>query len=334
MARAPLEPRWIAGVDIGGTTTSVGLVPLEGGRPRGVRSGPTRGERGGEAVAVWIAEMLEEAIESVVGGAGGARDAVLGVGIGCPGPLDPATGRVIATPNLGWTDVPIRDLVAGAVGLPATLENDANCATWGEWWQGAGRGVGTLVGITIGTGVGGGLVIDGVLHRGASGVAGEVGHMTIRHDGRRCACGSHGCLEAYASGPSIAARAVEGVEAGVPSTLADLVGGDLRRVTAATVSEAARLGDPLAREIMEETARLLGAGLASLVNLLNPGAIVIAGGVTAAGEALFGPLRAEVRRRAFPSAAEACRIVPARYPEEAGMIGAAGLFRSAHGLDG
>lgn len=299
-----------------------------------MRSGPTQGERGGEAVARRIGVMLEEAIEEVVGAAGRSRDAVLGVGIGCPGPLDTRTGRVIETPNLGWVDVPIRDLVSAAVGLPATLENDANCATYGEWWQGAGRGVGTLVGITLGTGVGGGLVLDGVLHRGASGVAGEVGHMTIRFDGRRCGCGNHGCLEAYASGPSIASRAVEGIEGGAASMLVAMVGGALDRVTATTVSEAARLGDPFAREIVDETARLLGVGVAALVNLLNPGAVVIGGGVTAAGDALFGPLRNEVRRRAFRTAVEACRIVPARYPAEAGVTGAAGVFRLEQGLGG
>ncbi len=333
MAPPAPGPRWIAGVDIGGTTTTVGLVPVEGGRPQGLQSGPTRGDRGGKAAALHVATLLDASISRVVEAAGMPREAVLGVGIGCPGPLDSASGRVIETPNLDWIDVPIRDLISEAVGLPAVLENDANCAAYGEWWQGAGRGVRTLVGITLGTGVGGGIVIDGVLHRGESGVAAEVGHMTIQPDGRRCGCGNRGCLEAYASGRAIAARAVEALEGGTASSLSALVEGSLDRITAETVFHAAGLGDPFACALIDDTARRLGTGLANLVNVLNPGAIVISGGVTAAGERLLGPLREAVRARAFRTAVDACRIVPALYPAEAGVIGAAGVFGAEYGLE-
>ncbi len=233
---------------------------------------------------------------------------------------------VISTPNLGWDAYPIRDRIAAAVGLPATLDNDANCATYGEWWQGAARGLSSVVGVTLGTGIGGGLITEGMLVRGASGCAGEIGHMTLDLTGRRCACGNHGCLEAYASGPAIAARAREGLEVGRESVLPELVDGDLERITAATVYEALTHGDAYAREVMAETARILGAGLANLVNLFNPEMIVVVGGVTRAKEHLFGPLRAEVRRRAFPSGVDACRIVPGALPETAGVIGAAGIF--------
>jgi glucokinase len=160
-----------------------------------------------------------------------------------------------------------------------------------------------------------------------SDAAGEIGHTTIDSTGRKCKCGNYGCLEAYASGPAIALRAVEGIEAGVETVLPDLVGGRLDEITAATVYEAVVLGDPYANEVMKETAKFLGAGVANIINMLNPGMIVISGGVTRAGDHLFVPLRAEVRRRAFRSAEEACDIVPGELPRTAGVVGAVAVFK-------
>jgi glucokinase len=187
-----------------------------------------------------------------------------------------------------------------------------------------------MVGVTLGTGIGGGLILDGSLVRGASGCAAELGHTTIDFTGRRCACGNYGCLEAYASGPNIAARAREGIEAGDESLLVELVGGELDRITAATVYDALLRGDEHAQAVMLETARILGAGIANVVNLLNPEIVVIVGGVTRAGDHLFTPLRSEVRRRAFDVAVEACRIVPGELGDAAGVIGAAGVFAQDH----
>jgi glucokinase len=310
-------------VDIGGTNVVVGLVPEEGGPPRALRTRATASLGDPDAVVAELANMIRDAIRE---GREGPTDEVLGVGIGSPGPLDLAGGAVLDAFNLGWKDFPIRDRLADAVGLKAILDNDANCATWGEYWLGAGRNVKNLVGVTLGTGIGGGVVLDGRLIHGASASAGELGHMTIDFHGRRCKCGNYGCLEAYASGPNIAARAREGLEAGAESALTALVGGNLERLTAATVYEAILKGDAYAGEVMLETAKILGAGLANIVNLFNPDMIVIVGGVTRAGDYLFTPLRSEVRRRAFRSAEQACQIVPGALPETAGVIGAAGLF--------
>lgn len=321
-----MSARWLIGVDIGGTNTVVAAVPFQGGLPAALRTIETRPRRGPEAVVEEIARAAREVTEEVLEAEGGVRQDVLGVGIGCPGPLDLRAGVIGATPNLGWEGFAIRDRISEALGLPASLDNDANCATYGEWWQGAGRGTSSLVGVTLGTGIGGGFIEDGRLLRGASGSACEIGHTTIDITGRRCGCGNDGCLEAYASGPNIAARAVEGLEAGRDSCLPELVDGDLDALTAATVCQALDGGDAYAREVMYETARFLGVGLANLVNTLNPEMIVIVGGVTRAGEHLFAPLRAEVRRRAFASAVEACTIVPGALPETAGVIGAAGVF--------
>ena len=318
--------RWVVGVDIGGTNVVVGLVPADGGRPASLRTRGTPSLGGQHAVVEHLAELVDEVVAEGLAAAGDPDGEVVGVGIGSPGPLDLEAGVVLDAFNLGWRDFALRDALSDAVGMPAILDNDANCATWGEFWVGAGRGVESLVGITLGTGIGGGVILDGRLVHGASASAGEIGHMSIDVHGRRCKCGNYGCLEAYASGPNIAARAREGLEAGAESVLTRLVDGDVERVTAATVYEAILQGDAYAGEVMTETAKLLGAGLANIVNVLNPHMIVIVGGVTRAGHYLFNPLTAEVRRRAFRTAEQACRIVPGELPETAGVMGAAGLF--------
>jgi glucokinase len=318
--------RFIIGVDLGGTNIVVGALSESGDRQLGMRSEPTVSERGVDVVVDRMVAMVEDTIEVIIRETGGTRDDVLGVGIGAPGPLDRERGLVVVAPNLGWRNFPLRDEIADRVQIPATLDNDANCATLGEWWQGAARGSRHVVGLTIGTGIGGGIIIDGRLHHGVSDVAGEIGHTTIDVNGRYCRCGNYGCLEAYASGPAIAQRAREALERDEISSLPRMVDGDLASLTAATVYEAAKLGDALARELVRDTATFLGAGIANLLNVFNPDVVVIAGGVTQAGEPLFDPLRAEVRRRAFRPAVDACRIVPGELPGTAGVVGAVATF--------
>jgi glucokinase len=321
------DGRYIVGVDLGGTSINVGVIPYEGGEVLGMRSMPTNSDHGAKFVVDRMVAMIRGSMEDASREAGIPDDGIMGIGLGSPGPLDRKTGTVIETPNLGWRNFPLRDLISNSIGLPAELDNDANCATIGEWWMGAGKGTRTLIGVTLGTGIGGGIVLDGRVFHGAADVAGEVGHMTIDSTGRKCKCGNYGCLEAYASGPAIAARALEGLETGETSLLPSLVGGDLSRVTAETVYEAIIAGDLYAKEVMRETAKFLGAGLANLINLLNPEMVVISGGVTRAGEHLFEPLRAQIRRRAFRHAEESCRIVSTELSGMAGVIGAAYMFR-------
>jgi glucokinase len=325
--RVSSEKKWLIGVDLGGTNIVVGVLPISGGEVLALRSIPTESHRGAKYVVDRMIAMIEETLAEILAMHGGARDDFAGVGIGSPGPLDRATGTVINTPNLGWRNFPLRDLISNGVRLPATLDNDGNCAAYGEWWLGVGRDVDTLVGLTLGTGIGGGIVLNGEIYHGVSDVAGELGHMTIDSTGRKCKCGNYGCLEAYASGPAIAARAIEGIETGGESMLSDMVGGRLAEITAATVYEAVVLGDPYANDVMRETAKFLGAGVANIINILNPAMVVIDGGVTRAGDHLFVPLRAEVRRRAFRSAEEACQIVSSQLPGTAGVIGAVAVFK-------
>jgi glucokinase len=326
------DKKWVIGVDLGGTNIVVGVLPIDGGEGEvlALQNEPTEAHRGAKYVVDKIVLLIEEARAQIVSQYGGSRSDFAGVGIGSPGPLNRETGTVINTPNLGWRNFPLRDLIANAVNMPAVLDNDANCATYGEWWLGAGRNIGTLIGITLGTGIGGGIVLNGEIFHGVSDSAGEIGHMTIEANGRKCPCGNYGCLEAYASGPAISRRAIEGLDAGADSLLTDLVRGNLEEITAATVYEAVINGDPYANEVMRETAKFLGAGVANVINIFNPDMVVISGGVTKAGDHLFVPLRAEVRRRAFKSALDACEICAASLPGTAGVIGAAGVFKKDH----
>jgi glucokinase len=316
--------RFVLGIDIGGTNLVVGSVAEDGSAVVATASEPTHSEAGATDVVDRLVALAERAIATTRREAPGAE--ILGVGVGAPGPLDTKRGIVLLTPNLGWVNMPLRQLIHDRLGLPAALDNDANCAVLGEWWVGAARGARHAIGITIGTGIGGGIIIDGQLYHGASDVAGEIGHTTIDTEGRRCKCGNYGCLEAYASGPNIALRAVEELEAGAESRLLALVDGDLRKVTAQTVYQAAADGDELALEVVNDTAKVLGVGIGNLLNVFNPEVVVVCGGVTLAGDHLFEPLRREVARRAFKPAVSACRIVPGELAGTAGVYGAAKVF--------
>ncbi|HEX5831083.1 MAG TPA: ROK family glucokinase [Gemmatimonadaceae bacterium] len=329
MSSVSAAPRYVVGIDLGGTNIVAGVLTADGQRQLAMRSEPTHPELGADTVVERIVSLAERVIAEARAETGAPREAFMGVGIGAPGPLDRERGVVVVAPNLGWRQFPLRDRVEAGLGLPAVLDNDANCATLGEWWCGAAKGHRYVVGLTIGTGIGGGLIVDGRLFHGASDVAGEVGHMTIDSTGRRCACGNYGCLEAYASGPAIAERAREALGEENGSRLRERVDGDLSRITAQTVYDAAREDDPVALEVVRDTARFLGTGVANLLNIFNPDVVVIAGGVTQAGDALFEPLRHEVKKRAFRPAVEACEIVPGALDGTAGVVGAVCAFTLA-----
>jgi glucokinase len=323
--------QYIIGVDLGGTNIVAGALTLDGTKHLAMRSIPTNSSAGDEAVAERIVALVEGVFLDAISETGATRQDFVGIGVGAPGPLDRERGMVLVAPNLGWKDFPLRDRIHERLRLPTTLDNDANCATFGEWWQGAARGGRNVIGLTIGTGIGGGLIIEGVLFHGASDMAGEIGHTTIDLNGRHCKCGNYGCLEAYASGPAIATRAREVlVREESASMMPSMVGGKLDTITAQTVYDAAKAEDQVANEIVRDTARYLGAGIANLLNTFNPDTVVVAGGVTAAGDALFQPLRAEVRRRAFMPAVRAVRIVSGTLPGSAGVVGAVASFKQQY----
>src|SRR3954465_11930546 len=262
------KTRYIVGVDLGGTKIFAGALSEDGKSSHGMRSIATSAEQGAEAVADRIVGLIEGVILDTIAETDAHRRDFIGVGVGAPGPMDRERGVVIVAPNLGWRDFPLRDRITEHLGMPATLDNDANCATVGEWWQGAAKGGRNVVGMTIGTGIGGGLIIDGQLFHGSSDVAGEDGHTHTDLKGRPPHGGNYGCLEAYASGPAIATRAREVlVREETASLLPSLVGNKLESITAETVYKAAQQGDAVASEIVRDTARYLGAGIANLLNI-------------------------------------------------------------------
>jgi glucokinase len=320
--------RFVLGIDIGGTNLVVGSVAEDGSALLALGTEPTGAEAGERDVVDRLIALAQRTIAQTKREVPGAE--IIGVGVGAPGPLDTKSGIVLLTPNLGWVNMPLRAIIHDRLKLPASLDNDANCAVLGEWWRGAARGTRNAIGITIGTGIGGGIILNGQLYHGSSDCAGEIGHTTIDSEGRRCKCGNYGCLEAYASGPNIALRACEEINAGAESRLAKYVDGDLTRITAQTVYQAAHDGDELAMDVVDDTAKFLGIGIANLLNIFNPEVVVVCGGVTLAGETLFAPLRREVARRAFKPAVSVCRIVPCELTGTAGVYGAAKAFLDQH----
>lgn len=301
----------VIGIDLGGTNLRVAGLGAGGELVVSHRE-QTAAREGPEPV---IARIVA-AIERVAGDISEAGGTVRGVALGAPGIISSREGTVVASPNLpGWRDVPLRDRIKAAVGLPVLLENDANAAAFGEYWLGAGVGCHSMVLLTLGTGVGGGLVLAGGLWRGADGMAGEIGHITVEPGGRVCRCGNAGCLETYASATGIvdSYRNLAGIE---------------EAVTAEEVHRRAHEGDANARQSYREAGRSLGIAFAALVNLLNPELIVIGGGVLPAWDLFMPAAEQELRRRAFAAPASRVRFAPAALGDLAGVTGAAGLLWS------
>jgi glucokinase len=250
------------------------------------------------------------------------------VGVGVPGLVNPQTGRVVIS-----SDIPsvvredLRSALADAAGLPVTLDNDANAGAMGEYTVGAGRGSRNMFYVTIGTGIGGALVLDGRLWRGASGFAGEFGHITIDPEGVECTCGNVGCLETVASAPNIVRRTHERLMRDSTSSLSRL--GLNKNFTAADIAHEAKNGDDFAALMMARTGRYIGTAIASVINLLNAERIVLGGGVMDAGDLILEPIIAEARRRSFQPNFEATQILAATLGHDAVPIGAALLARDA-----
>jgi glucokinase len=309
----------VIGIDLGGTKINTALVDASG-RMIAHDYRETAAAEGPSAV---IGRMLDAARSMA---AQATCMQVAAVGIGAPGPLDSKAGIVLTPPNLpGWDRVPLRQLIEDGLGIPALLENDANAAALGEHRFGAGRKAEHMIYVTVSTGIGGGLILDGRLYRGAGGMAGEIGHITIMPSGPLCGCGNRGCLEALASGRAIAQRARERVIRAMPTLLADLAGKDPNRITAELVAKAAEQGDAEAQDILADAMNYLGIGVANLVNLFNPQLVVIGGGLMNIGEALFEPVRRAIYRHAFPGPAQAVEVVPAELGDNVGVLGAAAV---------
>lgn len=308
------NPARAIALDLGGTRYRV-AVGTSDGVLEWRTSKPTRVEQGRDAVLDDIFASIDEALATI-----SDHSTIKGIGIGAPGPLDPWRGVIFNPPNLpGWDNTPIKSIFERRFGLETKVGNDANLAAVGEHRFGAGRGFAHIIYVTVSTGIGGGIITDNRLLLGQCGFAGEIGHMTIDMDGPPCTCGNVGCLEALASGTAIARTAKELVASGAQTSLNQV---PLQEITAKAVSEAASQGDAIAERIIREAGFALGVGMVNLAHLFNPQRIIIGGGVSNAGDLLWGPMRETVRTRAMTSCQRGLEFVPAALGDDAGIFGA------------
>lgn len=310
--------RFFIGIDLGGTKIASALVDADMRIIDRIKVA-TRPEEGPGAV---IGRMLDTVRDLAARNGCDVSD-VMAIGIGCPGPLDQETGIVLDAPNLMWKDVSLAAPMAKATERPVYLENDANVAALAENRLGAGRGARNMMYITVSTGIGSGLVLGGRLYVGATGAAGELGHVTMLADGPLCGCGNRGCLESLASGTAIARRAREIAARPGGEGILKAAGGDITAIDASLVASAAVAGDATAAAIMRDAFEYLGIAVANVVNLLNLDMVVIGGGVARVGDMLFDTVRHLVGLRSFACMARDVTIVPASLGADAGALGAA-----------
>jgi glucokinase len=308
------------GIDIGGTKISI-VLGTEKGRVLARREILTKT---GSKTPSCVKELTAH-LRSLIIRSGISPKKFLGIGVGCPGAVDPQKGALPRSPNLpGWAGLPLKRILTKATGLPVYLGNDANVAALGEYLFGAGRKTKDLIYITVSTGVGGGIIINGRLYQGAGSVAGEIGHISIVPDGKKCACGKRGCLEAYASGTAIAKNVREQMTP-KNTRIWKFLGRD-KKVTARQVGMAAREGDKLSIESYRRAGYYLGIGVANLLNILNPDKIVIGGGVLKSAHKVFwqGMIKS-AKQHAWPEAFSTTRIVRSQLKDRVGDLGALAL---------
>jgi glucokinase len=308
------EDGFIGGIDLGGTKILSVCVDrdlrilAQDYRETGADDGPDA--------------VIERMVDSMRAAVGSRR--LLAVGVSTPGPTDPTRGIVTTPPNLpGWRDVPLASAISERLGVPAWIENDANAAALAEHRLGAGSEAKHVILVALGTGIGGGLVLNGQLYRGASGAAGEIGHMQLDPDGRQCGCGRRGCLEALASGWALGARAAEIVALEPDGILARLVQDSGEEPDAKRLEDAAAAGDKSAQAAIHDAGTYLGAGLVNIVNIFDPEVIVIGGGLRRLGEPYLGHAIEIMKSEAFPQNVRDVQVVEAALGDEAPALGVA-----------
>lgn len=307
------------GIDVGGTGLKAGVVD-EQGKIIAKADCPTGVERGHEAVIADMAQLAIRAVEK----AGVPMDEVQSVGIGIPGIQDPVRQIVPFCTNLYWHEVPLVQLMQKVIDKPIFVGNDATVAGLAESVAGVSAGISNSVFLTIGTGIGAGIVQNGKVYDGVHGVGSELGHMIICVDGELCTCGNRGCWERYASATALINMGKKAV-AEHPESLINKDGADA--ITAKTVIDAAKAGDPVALQVYEKYIYYLCAGLVSIINFIDPEMIVIGGGVSAAGDFLLNAIRAKLPSMVFYKTMPYAKIELATLGNDAGMIGAAMLGR-------
>ncbi|GGE85369.1 ROK family glucokinase [Priestia taiwanensis] len=318
-----MDKKVVVGVDLGGTTTKLAFVTEEGTiLHKWEIATDTSGA--GKNILPNIAQSIEErAVTHNI-----TKKQVSSIGIGVPGPVDFESGVVEHCINIGWGKTHVRAYLEERMGVSVFVDNDANIASLGELWKGAGAGTKDLVCMTLGTGIGGGVIVDGKIVHGAKGAGGEIGHVTvIRKGGYVCNCGKTGCLETIASATGIARTAVAYIEKDARESVLKDIDRE-KKLTAKDVFDAYKQGDALATDIVDEIADHLGAAVANIGNMLNPEKIVIGGGVSAAGDALLQPVTRYFEEYAFSTVRTSTKLALATLGNDAGVVGGAYLAKT------
>lgn len=312
------EAGFLLAVDLGVTNTTVVLYDLAS-NARARRTAPTpKGQDAGANIQL-IVRFIHECLEE----AGVSLRQVAGVGLGVPGLVDSERGVSRYSHNLGFRNVPFKEVLERQLGVPVFVENVIRMTTLAEKWLGAGKDVSDLICIGIGSGLGAGIVVGSQLYRGPWQGAGEIGHTVVLPGGPLCRCGNRGCLEAVVAGRGIVARTMARLEAGAPSSLRELPSEALKELSAKVIAEHAGQGDKLCREIFWETGVYLGLGIANMINLFDIPYVILGGGVAQAGELLFRPVIETVRSHVYSVDPDQVQIVPRQLGSEASLLGAA-----------
>jgi len=312
----------VVGIDIGGTKIAAGLLDLRG---HILARGYSRSHAG--CPPEQVVQAVVQTVSSLLASAGVSHSQVAGVGVGCAGHIDFQRGIVLTNSNLpDWDCHPLRDTLQDRLRFPVVLDNDANCAAWGEYRYGAGRGSRYMCYITFSTGCGMGIIIDGRLYRGSTGTAGEIGHTVVNPDGPLCSCGKRGCLMSHACGMALDQMARDCLECGEETLLRVLCGDCPDKIQAEQVAEAACQGDLVALRLLTTAGRYFGIGLSTVVQVLNPDMIVIGGGLTHIGPLLLDPCLQALNENIHPVLVNTARIVISELWDDAGVIGAGALI--------
>ncbi len=314
--------KWLVGVDLGGTTIKIAFITMDGHIVEKWEI-PTNIELDGKNIVPDIAISIDAKLEEL----SEPKEKLAAIGMGAPGFIDMKTGFIYHAVNIGWRDYPLKEELEKATGLSVTVDNDANIAAIGEMWRGAGDGEGNLLMVTLGTGVGGGIIVNGHIMHGTNGMAGEIGHITsIPDGGAPCNCGRMGCIETIASATGISRISKEKALKDTTSALYKILEQN-GEVQAKDVAAAAEKGDKVAIETLEEVTFHLGLVIANLANSINPGKIVIGGGVSKAGNTLMERLQEKFKHYALPRVAEGAELKVATLGNDAGVIGGAWLAK-------
>lgn len=317
---------WLLGIDIGGTTIKLAFIDKEGTIVHKWEI-ITRTAENGLHIVSDIGKSVRAKLEEWQDGN------LVGVGMGAPGPVNFENGSIYVAVNIGWRDFPLKELLEKELGIPAVVDNDANVASFGEFWKGAGKGTNDLVCITLGTGVGGGVITNKHLVHGISGAAGELGHITVQPEGGApCNCGKTGCVETIASATGIVRLALEKIKENPDSDLS-IVFNENGLISSKDVVDCAIGGDQASQDVLDEVAKYLGLAAANVGNMINPDIIVIGGGVSKAGDIILKPIEKYFKKFAFPRVAESTEIKVASLGNDAGVIGAAGLIMQQLGQE-